>query len=91
MYALKLSHTWRQGEEMVDPELLQKLEGISIEDRILVIEAILQTVKQDMQKGLSPILEPTHRPAFGFMKDTGTLLGDVVAPVLPENVWEVLQ
>jgi len=29
------------------------------------------------------------RPAFGFMKGTGTILGDVVAPVLPENAWEV--
>ena len=32
-----------------------------------------------------------QRPAFGFMKDTGTILGDVVSPVLPESDWEVLQ
>ncbi|PSB31398.1 hypothetical protein [Stenomitos frigidus] len=76
---------------MVDPELMQKLQGVSIEDRILVIEAILQTVKQDMQQGTSPKPEPNHRPAFGFMQDTGAILGDVIAPVLPETAWEVLQ
>lgn len=76
---------------MVDPELMQKLQGVSIEDRILVIEAILQTVKQDMHQGTSPQPELTHRPAFGFMQDTGAILGDVIAPVLPETAWEVLQ
>ncbi len=80
-----------EGGKMVDPELMQKLQGVSIEDRILVIEAILQTVKQDMQKGITPQPEPTRRPAFGFMQHTGAILGDVVAPVLPESAWEVLQ
>lgn len=76
---------------MIDPELMQKLQATSIRDRILVIEAILHTVKQDMQTGISPNSEPTSRPTFGFMQGTGSILGDVVAPVLPENTWEVLQ
>ncbi len=76
---------------MIDPELMQKLQGVSIGDRILVIEAILQTVKQDMQTGRAATPEPLHRPTFGFMKNTGTILGDVVTPVLPESSWEVLQ
>lgn len=79
---------------MLNSDILDKLQGSSIEERILVIEAILQTVKQDMQKITSPQSESTthlQRPAFGFMKDTGTILGDVIAPVLPHTTWEALQ
>ena len=79
---------------MLDSEILEKLQGASIEERIRVIEAILQTVKHDMQKDASPQSQSTacpQRPAFGFMKDTGDILGDVIAPILPETTWEVLQ
>ncbi|MDY7005188.1 MAG: hypothetical protein SWX82_14925 [Cyanobacteriota bacterium] len=34
---------------MVELEILKKLQGTSIEERILIIEAILQTVKNDMR------------------------------------------
>jgi hypothetical protein len=79
---------------MLDSDLLDKLQGSSIEERIRVIEVILQTVKQDMQKITSPQPETAAQPqrsTFGFMQGTGIILGDVVAPVLPETDWEVLQ
>ena len=79
---------------MLDSETLEKLQNASLEERITIIEAILQSLKNDIKKNDSPQSESTsrlQRPAFGFMKDTGKILGDVVAPVLPENTWEVLQ
>jgi hypothetical protein len=77
---------------MLDSEILEKLQGASIEERIRVIEAILRSLKTDIQKSASLEFEAvTHpkRPGFGFMKDTGQLLGDVVAPIFPETVWDV--
>jgi len=38
-----------------------------------------------------PATTPKQRPAFGSMKGSGEILGDIVMPALPENVWEVLQ
>lgn len=79
---------------MLDSDILDKLQGSSIEERIRIIEVILQTVKQDMQKITSPQPETAtqpQRPAFGFMQGTGIILDDVVAPVLPETDWEALQ
>ena len=79
---------------MLDSETLAKLQNASIEERITIIEAILRSLKNDMKNNDSPQSESTsrpQRPAFGFMKDTGKILGDVVAPVLPENTWEILQ
>lgn len=79
---------------MVDSETLEKLQNASMEERITIIEVLLQSLKNDIKKNDSPQSESTsrpQRPAFGFMKDTGKILGDVVAPVLPENTWEVLQ
>lgn len=32
-----------------------------------------------------------QRPTFGFMKDTGSIHGDVVSPAVPESDWEVLR
>ena len=74
---------------MLDSEILEKLQGASIEERIRVIEAILRSLKNDIQKDASSESESTirpQRPAFGFMKDTGKILGDVVASILPETV-----
>jgi hypothetical protein len=79
---------------MIDSEILKKLQGFSLEDRISVIEAILGSLKNDIKKDDSPGSFTTNRPqrpAFGFMKGTGKIVGDVVAPILPENTWEVLQ
>lgn len=79
---------------MVDPELLEKLKTASVGDRIAVIEMLVQSLKSDIKPGAAPLLETTtelQRPAFGFMQNTGTILGDIIAPVLPESTWEVLQ
>jgi len=79
---------------MIDPENLEKLQNISYEERITIIEVLLHSLKNDLQKNVSPQPEyrlRPQRPTFGFMKDTGKILGDVVAPVLSENEWEVLQ
>ena len=79
---------------MIDSEILEKLQSFSIEDRISVIEAILGSLKNDIKKNESPQLltmSSSQRPAFGFMSGTGKILGDVVAPILSENTWEVLQ
>ena len=32
-----------------------------------------------------------QKPAFGFMKNTGSIHGDILSPVVPENTWDVLQ
>ena len=68
---------------MLDSEIIEKLQGSPVEDRIRVIEAILHSLKRDMR---SPeFISRPQRPAFGFMSGTGKILGDVVAPILPEN------
>jgi len=68
---------------MIDSEILEKLQGFSIEDRMNIIEVILNTLKQDMRSPAS--INRPQRPAFGFMKGTGEILGDIVTPILPES------
>ena len=78
---------------MIDPESLEKLKTASVSDRIAVMEMLVQSLKSDIKTDAAPSEAATHikRPAFGFMKDTGKILGDVVAPVLPEDTWEALR
>ena len=79
---------------MIEPKLLEQLQAASAGDRIAVLEMLVQSLKSDIKTGADTSVETTiasQRPAFGFMKATGAILGDVVAPVLPENAWEVLQ
>jgi hypothetical protein len=38
-----------------------------------------------------PATPQKQRSAFGSMKGSGEIVGDIVMPALPENVWEVLQ
>lgn len=38
---------------------------------------------------ISPVNPQKTRPAFGFMKGQGEILGDIVAPI--DQPWEVLQ
>lgn len=65
---------------MIDAEILEKLQKASIEERITLIEVLLQSLKNDMQNPVSSQIEVSpQRPAFGFMKDTGKILGDIVA------------
>ncbi len=79
----------------IDPVTLEKLHNTSIEERISIIEMLLGTLKNDIIRqdaSLQSESAPKHqRPAFGFMKDTGKIIDDVVTPVIPENIWEVLQ
>ena len=79
---------------MIDPNLLEQLKTASAGDRIAVLEMLVQSLKSDIKPDADTSVKTTiasQRPAFGFMKTTGAILGDVVAPVLPENAWEVLQ
>lgn len=83
-----------QGKKMIDPELLEQLKTASVDDRIAVIEMLVQSLKSVIRLGADTSVETaiaSQRPAFGFMKDTGAILGDVITPVLPESNWEVLQ
>ena len=79
---------------MVDPKLLEQLKTASVNERIAVLEMLVQSLKSDIKPGADTSVETTiasQRPAFGFMKTTGAILGDVAAPVLPESAWELLQ
>jgi hypothetical protein len=77
---------------MIDSETIEKLQSASVEDRIAIIEVILRSLKTDMHNS-TPTDSAAYpqRPAFGFMKNTGKILGDIVAPILPETAWDVLQ
>jgi hypothetical protein len=46
--------------------------------------ALPESTKTILKQGTRQELLPNHN-VFGFMKDTGKILGDIVAPVLPEN------
>ncbi|NES69676.1 MAG: hypothetical protein F6K24_32915 [Okeania sp. SIO2D1] len=50
---------------MVELEILKKLQGTSIEERILIIEAILKTVKNDMRSTSLQQLSSEERPLQG--------------------------
>jgi hypothetical protein len=77
---------------MLDSETLEKLQNASVADRIDIIEMILRSLKTDVSHSPQPdSAVHRQRPAFGFMKNTGEILGDVVTPILPETAWDVLQ
>ena len=79
---------------MLDTTTIEKLNNTSIEERISIIEMLLGTLKNDIKKDSPHQIESAitfQRPAFGFMKDTGKIISDIVSPVLDENTWEVLQ
>lgn len=78
----------------IDPKILQKLQRASIEERIATIELLLQSLKAELTNNATPQTQAADRPvrpSFGFMIGSGNILGDVVAPALPETAWEVLQ
>ena len=79
---------------MLESEILQKMQGASIEERIAMIELLLQSLKNELiqNRASQPeSSESSHRPAFGFMKGTGVIQGDIISPVVPESDWDVLQ
>lgn len=79
---------------MIESEILEKIRHSSIEDQIAIIEVLLQSLKSELSQKTDDVVNSTQqpqRPKFGFMQDTGSILSDIVAPVLPENTWEALQ
>ena len=40
---------------------------------------------------VSPVSSQQKRPAFGVLKESGKVLGDIVEPVVSPTTWEVLQ
>ena len=71
---------------MIESEILEKLKGTSIEERILVIEAILRTVKNEMLSTSSKdISENSSKPLKGKLIS----YSDPYEPVAAED-WEVL-
>ncbi|MCF3576511.1 hypothetical protein [Planktothrix agardhii] len=69
---------------MIESDILEKLQGTSIEDRILIIEAILQTVKNDMRSTSLPQMTSEH-PLRGKVIH----YDDPYEPVAVED-WEAL-
>lgn len=66
-------------------EIINQLQGTTIEERILIIEAILQTVKNDMRLSASPPIKPEHNPLRGKV----IRYDAPYEPVAAED-WEVL-
>jgi hypothetical protein len=69
---------------MIESDILEKLQGTSIEERIIIIEAILQTVKNDMRSTSLPQLTSEH-PLRGKVIH----YEDPYEPVAVED-WEAL-
>jgi hypothetical protein len=72
---------------MLDSTTIEKLNNTSIKERISIIEMLLGTLKNDLKKDSYHQSESEikfQRPAFGFMKDTGKILGYMVSPILSE-------
>ncbi len=40
---------------------------------------------------VSPVSSQQKRPAFGVLKESGEILGDIVEPAISLTTWEVLQ
>ena len=83
-----------EAQVMLDTDILNQLNGASIEERIAVIELLLQSLKNELIQNRESHAEPANRPnrpAFGFMKGTGFIHSDVISPAIPESDWEVLR
>ncbi|MFQ4134722.1 hypothetical protein PGN35_000210 [Nodosilinea sp. PGN35] len=78
---------------MIQSEILQTMQQASIQERINLIELLLQSLKDELtQVQPAQANEPTaQRRTFGCMKETGQIQGDIVSPALTESEWEVLQ
>ena len=70
---------------MLDSEILEKLQGASIEERIRVIEAILRSLKQDMRSAPSQQIPSESNPLRGKV----IRYDDPYQPVVAED-WEAL-
>lgn len=70
---------------MLDLEILEKLQGASIEDRIRVIEVILRSLKHDMRSASSQQIPSEHNPLRGKV----IYYDNPYEPVAAED-WEAL-
>ncbi|MBD2189188.1 type II toxin-antitoxin system Phd/YefM family antitoxin [Pseudanabaena mucicola] len=77
---------------MLLQELKEQSYKLSPSDRLELISAIAQSLQKSREMvDVDPKIIQNQRPAFGVMKGSGEILGDIVAPALPESAWEVLQ
>ena len=78
---------------MLLQELKEKSYQLSTSDRLELISAIAQSLQKSREMSIDVEPQPIQnkRPAFGVMKGSGEILGDIVAPALPESDWEVLR
>jgi hypothetical protein len=76
---------------MLLQELKEQSSKLSISDRLELISAIAQSLQKSREMSIDVEPQPIQnkRPAFGVMKGSGEILGDIVAPALPESAWEV--
>lgn len=70
---------------MIESEILEKLQGYSLEDRIRVIEAILHTLKHDMRSPTLQQIPSEHNPLRGKL----IFYNNPYEPVAVED-WEAL-
>ncbi len=70
---------------MIESEILEKLQGLSIEERIRVIEAILQIVKHDMRSTPSQQISSEPNPLRGKV----LRYDDPYEPVAADD-WEAI-
>jgi hypothetical protein len=78
---------------MLLQELKEQSYKLSTSDRLELISAIALSLQKlrEMSVDVEPKPIQNQRPAFGVMKGSGEILGDIVAPALSESAWEVLQ
>jgi len=79
---------------MIESHILEQLQKAPLEERIAIIEMLLRSLKAEIAQTSMTHQEPENsqkRPGFGCMANTGHIRGDIVAPALAENAWEVLQ
>ncbi len=72
-------------------ELKEQSYKLSTSDRLELISAIAQSLQKLREMSVEHDPTQNQRPAFGVMKGSGEILGDIVAPALSESAWEVLQ
>ena len=76
---------------MLLQELKEQSYKLSPSDRLELISAIAQSLQELGGMSVEQDTPQKQLTAFGVMKGSGEILGDIVAPALPESVWEVLQ
>ncbi len=70
---------------MIDLETLEKLQSASVEERIYIIEAILQSLKNDL--GINPKLSPSIKPFKVRQFSLGEINIDREELYAERNVW----